>query len=382
MEHAMHTDIQVLFWCWGTAISALTMTYALMACIAVRRRRVPARLEGPTVPVSILKPLRGAEADTYGCLRSFCAQQYPQFQIVFGVSDPNDPVIPIVHRLCSEFPGHDLRLVISRQQHGSNRKVGNLINMLPFARYDNLVIADSDIRVPADYLSRVVAPLADAGVGIVTCSYTGYHRSGIWSLLGSWFINDWFMPSVRVAALSGANAFAFGATIALRRDVLAAIGGLESIADQLADDYRIGERTRRLGLRTVLSEVQVETCVEERTLGQLIGHELRWLRTIRAVQPVGYALSIVTFGVPVAALGYALTHGSPAAACMLAVTGVIRILIHFWHRQPGSAAWHVVLIPFRDALSLVLWCCAFHTRRVVWRGDSFRVNQDGSVQPG
>src|SRR5271168_3597837 len=177
------------------------------------------------------------------------------------------------------------------------------MNMMTLAQHDFLVISDSDVRVPRNYLSRIVPPLLDPEVGIVTCPYRGVPRSGLWSLLGSMFINDWFIPSVRVAALSGSRAFAFGVTIGIRRQVLARIGGFAAIANQLADDYRLGELTRQLGLRTVLSEVVVDTYVGERNLKELLEHELRWLRTIRAVRPVGHALSFITFGVPVAVIG-------------------------------------------------------------------------------
>src|SRR5271168_5284222 len=167
------------------------------------------------------------------------------------------------------------------------------MNMMTLARHDFLVISDSDVRVPRNYLSRVVGPLLDQDVGIVTCPYRGNPRKGLWSLLGSLFINDWFIPSVRVAAMSGSRAFAFGVTIGIRRQVLARIGGFAAIANQLADDYRLGELTRQLGLRTVLSDVVVETCVDERSFGDLVRHELRWLRTIRAVRPLGYSLSFI-----------------------------------------------------------------------------------------
>ena len=196
------------------------------------------------------------------------------------------------------------------------------------------------------------------------------------------FIDDWFMPSVRVAAMFGSRAFAFGATIALRRQVLADIGGFASIANQLADDYRLGELTRDLGLRTVLSDVVVETCVDERSLGKLVRHELRWLRTIRAVRPTGYSLSFITFGVPVAAIGCLLAGGGRPALSLLAVTVLARVILHFMVRRPDSAlALHLLALPLRDALSLGLWGWGFVTRRVHWRDDRLRVTSDGSAHP-
>jgi ceramide glucosyltransferase len=368
-------------WC-GYAFAAFAMMYGVLAYIAASMRIRSSRFTRTGLPpVTILKPLCGAEPETYECLRSFCDQTYPEFQVIFGVSDSTDPAVAIVERLQSEFPRRDLHLTIDRRQHGSSRKVSNLINMMPDARHDFLVLSDSDVRVKRDYLAKIVAPLLDGSVGIVTCAYRGCPRPGLWSLLGSLFINEWFMPSVRVAALAGSRSFAFGATIAIRRQVLASIGGFLSIANQLADDYRLGELTRRLGLRTVLSEVVVETCVAERSFGELVRHELRWLRTIRALRPVGYGFSFVTFGVPVAILGAVLAGGAAATLPMLAITALARILLHFATRRPGTSLVQLAVLPVRDVLSLSLWAWSFVTRHVHWREDRYQVTRDGSAQP-
>jgi ceramide glucosyltransferase len=358
------------------------MTYAVIAVVAANRRiRGLQVMPQDAPPVTILKPLCGAEPETYECLRSFCDQAYPEFQVVFGVCDSQDPVVAIVERLQKEFPERDLSLIIDRRQHGSSRKVSNLINMMPLVRHEFLVLSDSDVRVGRDYLAKVVAPLQDDGVGIVTCAYHGNPRQGLWPLLGSLFINEWFIPSVRVAAMTGSRAFAFGATIAVRRQVLASIGGFMSIADQLADDYRLGELTRSLGLRTVLSDVVVETCVAELNFADLVRHELRWLRTIRALRPLGYSFSFVTFGVPVAFAGALLAGGAAPAVGMLAVTAVARVMLHLSTRKQGSAPFQFVALPLRDVLSLSLWAWSFVTRHVHWREDRYHVTRDGSVQP-
>jgi ceramide glucosyltransferase len=196
------------------------------------------------------------------------------------------------------------------------------------------------------------------------------------------FINDWFMPSVRVAALFGSRAFAFGVTIALRKDVLASIGGLAAIANQLADDYRLGELTRARGLRTILSDVVVETCVAENSIGELLRHELRWLRTIRAVRPIGYALSCITFSVPMALIGCALARGTAPALVLLGVAAVSRLLLHFRvqcalsHRTRSTLA-----LPVRDVLNVLLWSWGFVSRRVHWRDARLHVTRDGSMRP-
>jgi ceramide glucosyltransferase len=373
-------------WNWfvefGYAIALAAMLYSVVAAFAMRR---PISAVGrPTerlFPVTILKPLCGAEPDTYECLRSFCVQAFPHYQVVFGVSDANDPVVPIVRRLQREYPQRDLSLVIERRSHGSNRKVSNLINMMAVARHDYLVISDSDVRVASDYLGRIVAPLADEQVGIVTCCYRGVARAGVWSILGSMFINEWFMPSVRVAAMMGFRSFAFGATIALRRDTLERIGGFPAVAGQLADDYRLGELTRRLGLVTILSDVEVETMVGEQSVAELVSHELRWRRTIRILSPSGYRFSFITFGLPITSLQLVVAGGAVSAVIIFVLTVLSNASLHVAvgrHRSPRA---RLLLVPLRDLLHCALWGWSFATRRVQWRSDLYRVTPDGSVQP-
>ena len=368
----------------GLALATGAAIYSVVALAAVFRPVDAALRSTPAAKlpaVSIFKPLCGAEPETYECLRSFCDQDYPEFQVVFGVADMNDPVVPLIERLQAEFPARDLQLVVDRRQHGTSRKVSNLVNMFPAARHDYFVIADSDVRVEHDYLSRIMAPLEDEGVGIVTCAYRGVPRAGVWSLLGSQFINEWFIPSVRVAALGGSRAFAFGVTIAMSRRVLCRIGGFMAIVNQLADDYRLGELTRNLGLRTVLSDVVVETFVAESSLAELVRHEVRWLRTIRAVRPVGYLLAFITFGVPVAALGALLSGGAPFTLALLALTALARTALHFRMRSDQHPTRQLLVLPFRDLLSVALWNWGFVTRSVHWRDALYLVNRDGSVLP-
>jgi ceramide glucosyltransferase len=270
---------------------------------------------------------------------------------------------------------------VEQRQHGSNRKVNNLINMMALAKHDYIVVSDSDVRVDSDYLAKLIPPLLDEEVGIVTCSYKGVPRSGIWSLLGSMYINEWFIPSVKVAALMGFRSFGFGVTIAIRREVLSRIGGFHSVSSQLADDYRLGELTRRQGLRTVLSEVEVETYVGERSASELIAHELRWRRTIRNLNPFGYVFSFVTLGLPVTALQLLLARGAAAAVAIFATTALSNLVIHFNARCPGRLASKLLLMPFRDLLHLSLWVWSFATWRVQWRNGHYLVSRDGSAQP-
>jgi ceramide glucosyltransferase len=380
---ALMPDLRVLAWT-GVVLAAVGALYMLVALLgALLRPRRAARWPGAVAlpPVTILKPLCGAEPRLYECLRSFCNQAWPQLQIVFGVRDAADPAVGVVRRLQHEFPTLDLTLVLNGTHHGSNAKVSNLINIMAVAKHDFLIIVDSDIRVEPGYVQRVVAPLLDDTVGIVTCPYVGRPLPDLWSQLGAQFINGWFVPSVFVAALFGSRAFAFGATIALRRQVLDAIGGLPAIANQLADDYRLGELTRERGLRTVLSEVAVETVVEERSLQDLLGHELRWLRTIKAVRPVGYRLAFPTFALPVALIGVALAGGTRGSALLLGITASLRLVMHlYWSPAGERSTWtRLWAVPVHDCALFGVWWWGFLGQRVHWGKASFHLAEDGSV---
>ncbi|HEU4626740.1 MAG TPA: glycosyltransferase, partial [Steroidobacteraceae bacterium] len=263
--------------------------------------------------------------------------------------------------------------------HGSNAKVSNLINTLPVARHDTLVISDSDVHVAPDYLDTVVPPLADPSVGLVTCAYRARPDASPWSRLVALFVNGWFMPAMRVGALFGSRNFASGATLALRRGVLDRIGGFAAIADQLADDFWLGERIRRAGFTTVLAPITVETCVNEPGPRACIAHELRWLRTIRGIQPLGYAFSFITFGLPVGLLTTAALRGAGGTWILFALTLIARFIVHFAD-DSGRRAWRDVwLVPTSDALAVALWCWSFAGRRVRWRRGSLVAAPGGNA---
>lgn len=367
----------------GIALAFAATGYACVALWAVlkRPRRTWASSDTRPQPASVLKPLHGAEPRLYENLRSFCLQTHPEYQLVFGVRDPDDAAIAVVERLRREFPQRSIALAIDPRVHGANFKVSNLMNMLPHAQHDLLVLADADICVKPDYLTRVIAPLADPGVGIVTCLYYGIPGPSFWSRLGRLFIDDWFAPSVKLSHAFGSTRFAFGSTIALRRDALAAIGGFEALRDRLADDFWLGELTRHAGLQTVLSDVVVGTDVGESTLKDLWTHELRWLRTIRSIAPAGFALTFVCFTAPLLLLGLCLAPG-PITAGLTLLGGAARVLIHFLQRRISDEAfaWHeVLLIPLRDALLLMEWAVALAGWQVKWRGQVLHARGDGSA---
>ena len=348
----------------GFASLVVAALYAVLTLIAMLVWRVSAssaRVPGSPA-VTILKPLCGAEPGLYQHLRSFCRQDYPQFQIVFGVRDPADAALTVVRRLVAEFPALALDVVIEPQQHGSNAKVSNLINMIARARHELLVMADSDTCVAPDYLTAVTSPLQDRNVGLVTCLYRGVPTRRIWSRLGAMYINDWYAPSVLLAWLFGYQGYVSGQTICLRRDTLQAIGGLRQIASHLADDHRLGELVRALGLRTVLSRYWLTAEHDEPKLSSLIGHELRWMRTIRVLRPKSFPWMFLTFSLPLAALGLALIAVDQAlsltAWALFLTTLLARLALHTVHRRHDarpllSDCW---LLPARDLLLLWVWC--------------------------
>ena len=377
--------VDTLLHALGIALALAAAGYACVALWAVMKglrkaRRVPLPAGSPQ-PASVLKPLHGAEPRLYENLRSFCLQTHPDYQLVFGVRDPDDPAIAVVERLRLQFPQRSIALAIDPRVHGANFKVSNLLNMLPHAQHDLLVLADADIYVAPDYLARVTAPLADPTVGIVTCLYYGIPGRSLWSRLGRLFIDDWFAPSVRLSNAFGSTRFAFGSTIALRRDALETIGGFAVLRDTLADDFWLGELTRRAGLRTVLSEVVVGTDVSESNLKDLYSHELRWLRTIRSIAPAGFAMTFVCFTSPLLLLGLLLAPG-PGSAALALLGGAARVLLHFLQRRIShqAFAWHeVLLIPLRDALLLMEWAAALAGWQVRWRGQVLHARGDGSA---
>ena len=355
----------------GLASLGMAAGYAVLALLAAilwQMRRMPVNSRR-LPPVTVLKPLCGAEPGLYENLRSFCQQDHPLFQIVFGVRDPADPALAVVERLQAEFPALPIDVVVNPQQHGTNSKISNLINMAARVRHDVLAMADSDVRVGPNYLSTVTAPLLDHNVGLVTCLYRGVPRTGLWSRFGALFIDDWFAPSVQVSHAFGSTRFSFGSTIALRRDALEAAGGFEALNDILADDFWLGEFTRLRGLRTVLSDVVVTTDVTDSSLAGLWAHELRWLRTIRAAEPAGFAFTFVTFTFPVLAAGLVLAHN---AFCLgiAAIGAGARLVLHYLQRQwrlEPTPAYEAMLVPLRESLLLAEWAVSQTGSRVRWR---------------
>jgi len=372
----------------GLGLLGVTAGYSLVTFTAwlVWQRNRPVSAPRRRPPITLLKPLCGAEPGLYEHLRGFCIQDYPQYQIIFGVRDSKDPACEVARRIVAEFPALPIDVVIDPQQHGTNLKISNLINMLTHARHEWLVMADSDAFVGPDYLAIVTAPLLDPGVGMVTCTYRGVPTSSVWSRLGAMYINEWYVPSVLLAWLFGYEGYVSGQTMCLRQETLRAIGGLTRIVNHLADDHRLGELVHGLGLRIVLSPYQVEGEHHEQSYESLTRHEMRWMRTLRVLRPLSFAFIFLTFSLPLATLGLVLGSAGglrPALALVpYAITGTVRLAFYAapryrqWRRLIGDL-W---LLPVRDLLLCWIWFRSFFTSRVVWRGTEFDVGADGLMR--
>lgn len=371
---------------WASAIcdvaAALGCVYALAAAWITRGFIRSAAAPGQNqLAITILKPLHGAEPDLEANLAGFCVQDYPgPVQIVFGVDDPADPAIGAVRALITRFPDRDLELVIDSRRHGTNRKISNLINMASRARHEVLVVSDSDIIVDPNYLKTIAASLEPPGVGLVTCLYRGAAATGLWADLAAAGIDHHFLPSVLVGLRLGLAAPCFGSTIALRAKTLAAIGGFKSVADQLADDYAIGALVRRAGLTVAIPAFTVGHVCAQRTARDLFRHELRWARTIRFVDPFGFAGSAITHALPLALLGMVLggmtAVGIGIVLVALACRFALQMQLDRAFALRGDLFW---LGPFRDVLSFAVFVASFFGRNVEWRGQRYGVRADNTL---
>nr|RNF68113.1 glycosyltransferase [Acidithiobacillus sulfuriphilus] len=339
----------------------------------------PQEMDKSWPAVSLLKPLHGLEAGLYENLRSFCSQDYPSYEIVFGVQDPADPAIAVVERLRREYPDLPIALSISTVKVGSNPKVNNLAGILALCHYDYLVISDADIAVADDYLRTLLRPLQDDGVGVVTCLYRGIPVAGFWSRILAAQINESFLPSVLVAERLGPTIFCGGATMALRRSTLEGIGGWAALGAHLADDYQLGALSRAQGKRTVLSPYVVDTMVHEADCSAFYQHALRWSRTTRTVQPVGHTLAFISYPLPVVAL-LAPGAGQPGLMFLVVVLG-LRLVYHYaiLKKLRITNSEGVLNAFLADGMGLLIWFHALFARRIRWRGDRFAIDPKGRM---
>ncbi len=366
--------------CALCAIGAAVGCGYLLFATAIARRVPRAAGRGPSwvPPVTILKPLHGAEPGLLEHLLSFCDQDYAgEVQIVFGCQERSDAAIDVARRVIALRPALAIDLVVDDRLHGSNRKVTNLIHCLERARHDVLVLADSDIAVDASYLDRVVEALARPGIGAVTCLYEGC-GGGAGAALSALAINAHFLPNVLVGMALGAATPCFGSTIALRRETLERIGGLDAVADKLADDYAIGAAVRRLGQGVAVPSFTVRHACAEPTIGSFFAHQLRFARTIRSIDAPGHAGSLITNPLPLALVA---ALGSLAVAPWLAIAAVVcRVaLVRAVETRFATAPQRLWLLPICDLALFIVFVASFCGSTVEWRGHRFRSLSDGSL---
>lgn len=348
-----------------------------------RKRTISTKKFQPSV--TLLKPIYGLDPELAENLRSFCQQDYPEYQIIFGLHDKNDPALPIIEKVISEFSELDLSIVIDSRLYGSNHKVSNLMNMYSTAKHEYILIADSDMRVPTNYLSEVMKPFADKTVGAVTCLYSGSARGKLASSLNAMFINTWFLPSVLISRIIKPINFCLGATMIVRRDLLVKIGGLKSLSDYLADDYMLGKSVSDLGYKIYLSDFIVENIVEEDSFKGLILHELRWARTLRRVEPLGYFFTFLTDTLVISALSsvafYLTTQNITLSLAPVLIALMARVLLHLRTKQitGSTSAGSIWLIPLRDILSFSIRVLSFTGTSIQWRNNAFNVDQSGLI---
>jgi len=364
-----------------TCVSVAFYIANLVALRSWRRQRVPAAAE---FPVSVLKPLKGCDPEMYEAFRSHCLQEYgAPYEIIFGINDAQDEAIPFVRRLQAEFPQRAISLVTCSEVLGANRKVSNLAQMATHAQYAHVLVNDSDITVPADYLSRVMRWFADETIGMVTCLYRARPAKGIWSRIESLGVLLDFMPGALTARIvEGRVRFGLGSTMAVSRAALEKIGGFETLVHYLADDYELANAIVKGGYQVVVPESVVETHVHDYNFREFWHHQLRWGRTVRSSRFGGYFGLVVTFGLFWAVVLAILSAGSTIALAALGVVLALRWILMVAYasalgdQYAGKNWW---LVPLRDLISPIVWLCSIGGSRIIWRGEEFRL-RGGKLQ--
>lgn len=362
--------------------------YYLLAITAARhffRNRPPIQRDF-TPPVSVLKPVRGLDREAYENYASFCRQEYPEFEIIFGVTEDSDPAIPIIRKLMQDFPQCKIRLLIGAEPLGTGDKVNKLCRMVREAKYDILIISDSDIRVAPGYLYAVAGPFADPKVGAVTCLYRGITDGTLVSEMEALGNTSDFDAGVLSAWQLGGVDFTLGATMATTKERLAQIGGFEALVDHFSDDYELGHRIHALGYRVEVTTFPVFTVFPTQTLAQCFRHQVRWNLTMKHSQPWGHFSLIFTQGLPWAILAAAIAPWWQLSVFYLAGYAVLRgtmaWTVGVWGVNDPLLRKKMYLVPVRDAFAFVVWLTSFFKRRIEWRGSYYYIRNKRLVPAG
>jgi ceramide glucosyltransferase len=370
-------------------LAATPLVYYVAATVAGLRffvRDREQKLPNYAPPVSLLKPVRGVDFASYENYASFCRQDYPDFEILFAVNDPDDAALPLIRRLIEEFPDRQIRLFVGAEDLGANRKVNKLARLSRQAQHEVLALTDGDVRVGPNYLREVVAPLSDGHVGAVTSLYRGIAEANLGAALEAIGASSDFFPGVLMAnSLEGVN-FALGASVVTTKTWLAKIGGFESIAGMLSDDYELGLRIAKAGGRVLLSREAVWTVYPAQTARSFWDHQVRWARTVRLCRPLSYLGLIFTLGLPWAILAGIVAPAKWIAAAYLLAYLILRLIMAWvvgvWGVRDEVLRRKIWLVPARDAIHFVVWLAGFTSNRVVWGNQEFLIREGRMVPAG
>ena len=375
---------------WAVLLAALSpfAYYALAAYCGWeyfrKLRRLPSLDRSFTPPASILKPVRGLDREGYENFASFCRLDYPEYEVVFAVVEPDDPVIPIIQKLQREFPKCAIRLVAGIERAGTSPKMSNLCRLVKEAKYDLLVISDSDVRVEPDYLLDVAAPFADLKVGVVTAFFRGLTEGGFAADVDAVGVPTDASASTLVARKLGGIDFALGWTMATTKARLAEIGGFESMVDHHSDDFVLGNEIAKRGYRVELTRKPVWMVFPNEKLSHVFKHELRWSIMLRGIRPAGYLGMAMTFGLPWSLLAAAVAPSTTIAAGYLLAYLVLRLTVAWvigaWGLGDPVVRKRIWLVPVRDALNFAVYVASYFSDTVRWRGLAYRV-RGGSLVP-
>ncbi len=362
--------------------------FAFLCLLAVLRfRNQPVITAQPFVsewpPVTMLKPVCGLEKNQRASLRSACLQDYPEFQVVFSVQDTNDPVIPLLKEIQLEFGAEKVSVAIENVQAGANKKINNMLGALPFARNDILVISDSDVLLKPDYLKAIISPFADPEVGGACTLYRAVCADRWFEKLELLTFNADFIPSVVFAHVSRTSRFCLGASLAIRRSTLNEIGGMESLADYLVEDYEMGRRIWSSGKQLAIVPYFIDIVVDFKSFLQWWNHQVYWDQNTRAAQPAGFFASVLTRSVPFAIFLSAARTGDAVGlsvlACALGIRLATAAAIMLWGLRDREGSKGLWLLPLRDVAGLLSWFLSFTKKNVLWRGSEFILTRDGRL---
>jgi ceramide glucosyltransferase len=368
-------------------IALAPFAYYLVAIIATIRffgRERQKRLGTYMPPISVLKPVRGVDFASYENFKSFCLQDYPEYEILFCVNDLEDSAVPVIRRLMQEFPQRGIRLLSGAPQLGSNRKVSNLALLAREAKHTLLVQSDGDVRVGPSYLREIAAFFERNDTALVSCLYRGITQDNLWAHVEALGVATDFSASILVADWKEGMTFALGASVATTKAWLAKIGGYEALANVLADDYEIGNRVAKAGGHVTISREIVSTMYQAVAFREFWAHQLRWARTVRLCRPLSYLGLLFTHGLPWALLGGMATGSLKGAALFLAAYMALRFIqawaIGVWGMQDETAKRRLWLLPVRDAVHFAVWVASFFSSRIVWGETEFRLKANGEME--